>query len=193
MKRRNLTNKKIGKLEIIDDFFEKIQEIIKCLCICDCGNLTIVRKGDLTKKRPTKSCGCLAKYSDPKKVSIVYVFKRYKRSSKKRNINFNLDLETFKKYIFKNCYYCDKKPSRKLNAYINNKEKIRGNRTRITKSRAEGSWIIYNGVDRKNNNLGYTAKNCVTCCWNCNRSKWNMSAKEYINHCRKVIKHYEKN
>ena len=35
------------------------------------------------------------------------------------------------------------------------------------------------GVDRLDNNKGYTSGNCVPCCWDCNRSKSNKTLKEY--------------
>lgn len=36
-----------------------------------------------------------------------------------------------------------------------------------------------NGVDRLDNNIGYTDLNSAPCCWNCNRSKNNMSINEF--------------
>ncbi len=43
------------------------------------------------------------------------------------------------------------------------------------------------GLDRVNNELGYSIGNVVPCCTRCNRAKDIMSAKEYIDMCRRVV------
>lgn len=48
-------------------------------CLCDCGNMVVVRSGSLTQKtRPVKSCGCLHKES-MRKTAIDLTGKRFDR------------------------------------------------------------------------------------------------------------------
>lgn len=48
---------------------------------------------------------------------------------------------------------------------------------------------ISEGVDRKNNNIGYIFNNCLPCCSNCNRAKSEMSYEDFGNFISKVFKH----
>lgn len=63
-------------------------------------------------------------------------------NAKCRNIEVNIDFIEYQKLTEHNCFYCNKKL---------------GN--------------TGHGLDRKNNNLGYTVDNCVPCCGTCNRLK----------------------
>lgn len=42
------------------------------------------------------------------------------------------------------------------------------------------SRYIYNGIDRKHNEVGYTAENVVPCCKTCNRAKQAMPYEEFM-------------
>lgn len=42
------------------------------------------------------------------------------------------------------------------------------------------------GVDRKNNSIGYTILNVVSCCTSCNRMKGDMNVEEFIEKCRLI-------
>jgi 5-methylcytosine-specific restriction endonuclease McrA len=44
----------------------------------------------------------------------------------------------------------------------------------------------YNGIDRINNEAGYTLTNCVPCCWDCNRAKGTVSHAEFIKWVKRV-------
>lgn len=44
------------------------------------------------------------------------------------------------------------------------------------------------GIDRIDNEKGYSIDNCVPCCIICNRMKRSLSQKEFINHCKKITK-----
>jgi ribosomal protein L22 len=48
----------------------------------------------------------------------------------------------------------------------------------------------FNGIDRKDNTLGYTTDNSVSCCWIDNRSKHVMSAYDYIAQCSRVSQQF---
>lgn len=48
------------------------------------------------------------------------------------------------------------------------------------------------GLDRVDNNLGYTVENCVSCCEICNRMKLQLSLEFFINHCKKIVNNYSK-
>lgn len=47
------------------------------------------------------------------------------------------------------------------------------------------------GIDRVDNNVGYTLDNCVPCCFVCNRMKSILTYDEFIDKCKKIVKTYE--
>jgi len=168
----NLLNKKFGKLFVIK--YSGLNKANKAtwLCKCDCGKEIIVRSCSLTKKnKGTKSCGCLrknnGKLNGEKKTysileSIDLILYEYIKSSKRRKIDWKLTRDQFINLISKNCHYCEEAPSKIKKVYK------------------------YNGIDRIDNNEGYTLANCVSCCWKCNRMKNNLSIADFINQVIKI-------
>jgi len=137
---------------------------------CDCGKIITVL-GSSLKSRNTKSCGCLRKAAAklrvlPNNLAMINAVKGYyKKHCKKAKRNFDLtDLE-FQTLIFQECHYCDKKAS---NDY-----------------RSLGI-LLYNGIDRVDNSMGYTVKNCVPCCKVCNTAKSNMTQTEFLDWIKQV-------
>ena len=134
-------------------------------CRCDCGTRKTLRLGAL-QQGATQSCGCYAReltiklhtgntYRRLSKGEAVFrwLFYRYKRDSAKRNIKFNLTLDEFRRLTKQNCRYCGAPPSTVLRGKHN-----------------YGAYT-YSGVDRVDNDLGYTLENCVSCCTKCNTLK----------------------
>lgn len=129
-----------------------------------------------------KSCGCyrkeLCKRKDNKfrkplgEASRNCLYKSYKDNAFKRKLQFNIDLNTFDKLTSDNCYFCDIKPYQK-----------------IDKANKRNGDYIYNGIDRINNNLGYTKENSVSCCGICNRAKNNLSLEDFYLWIKRIIKH----
>lgn len=54
---KNMTNKKYGRLTVINPNFPK-GKYYYALCVCECGNAKIIRRDHLVKKE-IQSCGCL--------------------------------------------------------------------------------------------------------------------------------------
>lgn len=132
---------------------------------CDCGNEKILCPHDVFKKRKkesvkgTLSCGCITKQlmSENKRkpdgeAALNNLYASYKLNcAEGRGHVFELTLKEFKEITSSNCFYCNKQPSQKKNSKI--------------------SFYMYNGIDRVNNNLGYTTDNCVAACKDCNSLK----------------------
>ena len=56
----NLSNKTFGRLLVIKRVGSDKYGCALWLCLCDCGNIVIIRGASLTaKNKPTQSCGCL--------------------------------------------------------------------------------------------------------------------------------------
>lgn len=87
---------------------------------------------------------------------------RYKLRAEKENIVFSVSKKVFSQKLHEDCFYCGKPPQQKLNL------------TRKTDNK-----LIYNGIDRKENIIGYTNENVVACCWVCNQAKKNYSLQEW--------------
>jgi len=146
-------------------------------CICDCGQFKEVSSKAL-RHSGVKSCGCSHKevmndYFDSRlgtseDRSLKKLFLRYKGRAKARNYSFDLKYSQFKKLVFGECYYCGSKPETKI----------------VSKS---GVIAFYNGIDRLNNEEGYTLLNCITCCGICNYMKRDMSIDEFIRHIEKIL------
>ena len=95
------------------------------------------------------------------------IFQSYKRNAIARGYNFSLDYPVFKSLIERNCYYCGALPNNKL---------VSGYKS-----------MHYNGIDRKDNTLGYEGDNCVTCCGKCNMMKNKYSHDDFILHIKSII------
>lgn len=158
---KDLTGKRFGKLKVL-----KLSENRTCinlcwLCECDCGNLKSIQ-GQNLKNGKTKSCGCLHRESYIKKNingSLNALFARYKLGAKRRGYKFELTKEQFESLTSSKCHYCLLPPFLDM--------KIPG----VIKG------YVYNGIDRKDNSIGYTLENSVSCCTGCNLVK---GTKSYI-------------
>lgn len=63
----DLRGKRFGKLIVLEDSGERKRRNIVWKCICDCGNITMV-KADNLKTGKTKSCGCFRRDIAKKKM-----------------------------------------------------------------------------------------------------------------------------
>jgi hypothetical protein len=176
----DFTGRRFANIIVIelDESVEETSSDKRWRCLCDCGNYCIVKSSNLKRNR-AKSCGCQAKIIKSKKLSLpdgeVNVrnkFSVYRICAKKRKLEFNITLEQFRGFLFKNCFYCGSSPK--------SISKI--------KNLTNENCIIYNGIDRVDNNVGYIIGNCVTCCIVCNRAKSNQSYDDFILWINNLIK-----
>jgi len=161
----DLIGQKFGRLTVIKrSGCNKFRQVM-WLCKCECGKGKVII-GQHLRIGATKSCGCFNKESpknmlNPGRGNMRNLFYIYKMGAKKRGYDFDLTEEQFKKITQKDCFYCGNKPSNTYNRKGQNGE------------------YIYNGIDRLNNNKGYTIKNSVPCCYTCNRAKGKLTFQEF--------------
>lgn len=136
---------------------------------CDCGNEKVLL-GALVKSGNTMSCGCYGKARrKEKRISdshsdVTAILLGYIRHAKKRGHEWGLSREHVLSLIFKECHYCGRT----------------GQNIKKTKQ-SIGGGLKYNGIDRKDNKIGYLESNCVPCCGFCNKAKGIMDYDEFIN------------
>ncbi len=95
-----------------------------------------------------------------------FVFNNHKASkyricksrATERKIEFNLSEDDYEILKDKCCYICGK----------------------------ENSDSSTNGIDRINNDIGYTVSNCESCCCDCNILKQNLSYDDLLTQCKKI-------
>lgn len=147
----------------------------KWVCLCDCGKETISKSANL-RNGYKKSCGCLndeykAKFAAKHKPEVIDYYGRafcsYKQQARNRGLTFQIPRDEFSRIVSMRCVYCNAKPS--------NYSAVKDGRTFI------------NGIDRIDNSVGYVEGNIVPCCSQCNWAKKDMSAFEYVQHCRSVV------
>jgi hypothetical protein len=166
---KNLTDKRFGRLIATKFIKIGVRGLAIWKCQCDCGNVCEVLGYSLTSGN-TKSCGCSHISLDAPFNRILH---RYKKSAREKNLLFNLTVEQFKLLLSNNCYYCGQKPSSKM----------------ISDGNIE---LLYNGIDRVNNILGYTPENCVSCCKTCNYMKRGLSVADFIEQCAVIASYCKK-
>lgn len=150
------------------------------ICKCDCDNITKPIPGYRLKSGSTKKCfKCSTKtnvkmrkeYGESARNSLI---RRYKENAKNHNREFLLTQEEMIIFFQSNCYYCGRKPY----------SEIKGNK-------AFGSYT-YNGIDRKNNDVGYIKENCVSCCKECNYKKHTQNIDDFFKWILDVYEHITK-
>lgn len=104
-------------------------------------------------------------------VSYRGLYQRYKCNAKTYKRKFDLTFEIFKFLISNTCSYCNSLPNTKYNPYLKTNGDFKQLGRFMDKTYVDTLTITYNGIDRKDSNLGYTLLNSVTCCWTCNQLK----------------------
>lgn len=141
---------------------------------CDCGETVTIASADVISGK-TKACGCLSKgrkiRHDPKDSAFYVLLSAYKSAAKNRGLAFELSPEQFKALTQEICAYCGVAPFRVWTGQRNNRPPY-----------------ICNGVDRIDNEQGYTAKNSVPCCSICNHAKHTMSLTEFNDWLDRIVK-----
>jgi len=147
---------------------------------CECGGRHVgVAKSVINGS--TQSCGCLRKEitaaqgknntkppnSNP---AFLRLCNQYKSRAKRAGLEFSLSEEEFKNITSSNCHYCGISPNR---------------------SYGEG-WKGYslaymtNGIDRKNNTIGYKLENALPCCTMCNFAKKDKDYDYFIEWAKRI-------
>ncbi|MGH2613370.1 MAG: hypothetical protein ACRDFB_10040 [Rhabdochlamydiaceae bacterium] len=137
-------------------------------CICEKEHIAGKREVEIGA---TKSCGCMKGYylrnrtprvkalGEASKNALLY---SYRINAKKRGLEFSLTKEEFEKITKQNCYFCGDIPRQGVNY-----------------SRFRNGDYIYNGLDRLDNEKGYTIENTVPSCYICNRAKNTLTIKQF--------------
>jgi hypothetical protein len=114
-----------------------------------CGKQTKAQKNAFVQE--CKACS--VKHKDTidirKRLEHLYI-----RTAKKNGVPYEITFDEFCKLIKQDCFYCGVEPKQVFTA-----------------NRKEDNTLIYNGIDRKVNELGYTTANAVPCCSFCNYIK----------------------
>lgn len=108
------------------------------------------------------------------------LFRNYKKSARRRNLVFLLELAEFQAITSDRCAYCNKAPTQIARTYGSG----------LTKSGVKRSEYLYNGIDRLDSDVGYVAPNCVSCCGDCNALKSNRSLKNFIEQVSAIYQHF---
>lgn len=153
----NLTVSKIGYRQGNNLFWE---------LECNCGEICYATFSDLERGRKNYCISCNHKKSKESILSLLY--ENYKRNALKRNYIFDLTLGQFEILINKDCHYCGSEP------------------LQIFKKKGMLESIKYNGIDRQDNEKGYTLENTVTSCKFCNFAKSNYDIKDFLNWLERI-------
>lgn len=152
---------------------------VRAKCACGTERDLVVTKKEL--KPRSKSCGvctsreqinkrCKGKKSPNRKpikdIAIKQLYRIYKNNAQNRHYDFQLTKEQFESYLDKECTYCGSPPSNLFKKY--------------DKYHSVFRVFKYNGIDRLNNNMGYTIENTVSCCGRCNRTKMDLGSVQFL-------------
>jgi hypothetical protein len=141
------------------------------MCLCDCGSLKRVRQPHFVSG-VQKSCGCLhhrpAHNALPPNIAARNRrLNAYKMCARSKGHVWQISDALAFELFGQCCYYCGDPPSK-------------------TDPDDPSKSFVYNGIDRKDNNEGYTLENVESCCYSCNMLKRDMSHDAFLELCRKV-------
>lgn len=147
-------------------------------CLCGCGNEVSV-VGYSLRRGDTQSCGCLQKEMVgnrnrlPESIAAFNkLFNDMMYQAKLRGYDWDLTKEQVYELTSQVCFYCGKEPCQ----------------VKKYGSRYNGDYI-YNGLDRVDNDKGYTIENVVPCCGQCNRAKTDMTEDEFLQWIEQIYLH----
>lgn len=190
IKKKSVTYSMLGRtyglLVVRDAYTKKLRNAVYTTyvnCMCACGNEVDVVAYDV-RSGHTTSCGCyrttsLRRHRTPEESAFRKLWGHYTNNAKRRNYSWELTREQFKALVTQPCYWCGIAPEmRSLAAKT-------GTNTEEWNSKLV---IKVAGIDRVDNNFGYTITNSVPCCTDCNLIKHARSPEDFLNKIRLIYK-----
>ena len=171
MRAPDLIGQKFGSLTVVcKDHVGKDRGVI-WKCQCDCGETRLYTTRVLKNGKFTMCGRCSSLERHPQgQVPQRSLYNSYKSGANHRKLVFRLSMGVFLHLTSQPCYYCGALPAQ-----------IAVNRLDST------DHYTYNGIDRMDSSKGYIEGNIVSCCFQCNYGKRQLSPEEYIEHCQKVV------
>lgn len=163
---KDLTNQRFGRLVVIERA-KSTDGRSRWLCLCECGNMSTPIGYHLSIGH-TVSCGC----SVDALSSARSCYGAYERRAKCKQLVFTLTFDDWYNITQQNCVYCGKQPAQ------------------VYKVKSCSNSLIYNGVDRRDNVIGYTLENSFACCGDCNRAKGTMAHDDFIALCKRIVERW---
>ena len=174
----NLVGQKFGRLLVDKRAGSNERGEALWLGKCECGNDVIV-SGLTLRRGSTKSCGCLRKERArglnllPQGTAAFNVMvSGMKRNAKTRGYNWQLTDEQVRSLTKQPCDYCGAGPSQRA----------------FSTSKMAGDYV-HGGIDRVDNEKGYTADNVVPCCSACNFMKRTMTLEKFKEQVAAIYRH----
>jgi len=169
----DIVGRRFGKLLVL-----KYAGRSKWLCRCDCGATSTPGTWNL-HRGVVHSCGCLQRTHrilPGDEGSFRARYRQCQGNAVSRGYEFSLTVEQFRGISAQSCFYCGAEPQ----PYIAGKRAIQ----RVP--------YLCNGLDRQDNQGGYTKDNCVACCAVCNYMKRTLSVGEFLTAAAHIIAHQTK-
>lgn len=189
-KYKNLSNQTFGFLTAIRpmNIGQGSKNGLQWLCKCVCGQEVIRRSATLINNKSI-SCGCKPARTKQnqslnteafvptgarplKEVGLNQVYASYKRGARNRGLSFRLTKQHVADLIEQRCSYCGAQPS--------NTKRLPGKIART---------YTYQGIDRIDNNHGYTVNNVAPCCEMCNKAKRDCSQSDFLEWATRIYKY----
>jgi hypothetical protein len=143
-------------------------------CRCQCGNERIICSGHL-RSGHNKSCGCWKidkqRSKHPQEAQKHAAWLGCRQGATRRGYEFSLTNQQWLALTQQPCFYCGI---------------VKSNEKKADPRNQWGESFWYNGIDRINNEKGYTFENSVSCCSTCNFMKWKLDAPLFVEHCRRI-------
>lgn len=151
------------------------------VCICRCLRPFLATTAYIRSGR-CQSCGCLSFTGnngnikqDPQQTTWNVLLNSYKQRAKRDCIEWRLTDSEAASLFSSRCHYCGVMPTNRINAFVTKA----GRYLSKNKTRANLGWVAFNGIDRKNSDVGYLVDNCVGCCSVCNYAKGKLSQDDF--------------
>jgi len=146
---------------------------------CSCGNDWRGRAAAL-RNGSTLSCAhCQPRgpkpFPDRESVALRSLLTTYQTNARNKARVWGLSERQFYGLLGGNCHYCDAPPGN-----VASKRARKGRRT--------GYQVTYNGIDRKDNDKGYTPENSVSCCKVCNYAKRELEHDQFLAHITMIYR-----
>ena len=140
--------------------------LVEC---CYCGRKKWSFAGNIAKGLSVR-CPCRIRALAEKNVASFWnaFVKTYQDGARSRGLEWALTIDQVYALAGQPCFYCGAPPSPRKSHW----------RSYCT--------VDVSGLDRKNNDFGYTSDNVVPCCAVCNTMKMEMSVESFVTQCQKI-------